>query len=246
MAHEINNPLGIIVQGVQNITRRLDPFMEPNIEAANRHELDLHRLARFLEERNIFRYLQGIRDAGERAAAIVANMLSFSRRSESTFSSNDLSAIASRALELAGKDFDLKKHYDFRKLIIVREYDLDLPLVPCVGTEIEQVILNLVRNAAQAMVRAGTENPTLTLRTKKVRNWAVIEVEDNGPGIPKKELSRIFEPFYTTKKVGEGTGLGLSVSYFIITNNHRGHLTVTSHEGRGARFVVTLPLREGE
>jgi PAS domain S-box-containing protein len=245
MAHEINNPLGIIVQGVQNITRRLDPFMEPNIEAANRHELDLHRLSMFLEERNIFRYLQGIRDAGERAAAIVANMLSFSRRSESTFSSNDLSAIASRALELAGKDFDLKKHYDFRKLSIVREYDPDLPLVPCVATEIEQVILNLVRNAAQAMARAGTENPTLTLRTKKVRNWAVIEVEDNGPGIPKKELSRIFEPFYTTKKVGEGTGLGLSVSYFIITNNHRGHLTVTSPEGRGARFVVTLPLRQG-
>lgn len=246
MAHEINNPLGIIVQGVQNIVRRLDPFMEPNIEAANRHELDLHRLSMFLEERNIFRYLQGIRDAGERAAAIVANMLSFSRRSESTFSSNDLSAIASRALELAGKDFDLKKHYDFRKLSIVREYDPDLPLVPCVGTEIEQVLLNLVRNAAQVMARAGTENPKLTLRTKKVRNWAVIEVEDNGPGIPKKDLSRIFEPFFTTKKVGEGTGLGLSVSYFIITNNHHGHLTVTSHEGRGARFVVTLPLREGE
>jgi PAS domain S-box-containing protein len=246
MAHEINNPLGIIVQGVQNITRRLDPSMEPNIEAANRHELDLHRLAMFLEERNIYRYLQGIRDAGERAAAIVASMLSFSRRSESTFSSNDLNAIASRALELAGKDFDLKKHYDFRKLSIVREYDPDLPLVPCVGTEIEQVLLNLVRNAAQVMARAGTENPKLTLRTKKVRNWAVIEVEDNGPGIPKKDLSRIFEPFFTTKKVGEGTGLGLSVSYFIITNNHHGHLTVTSHEGRGARFVVTLPLREGE
>lgn len=246
MAHEINNPLGIIVQGAQNITRRLDPSMKPNIEAAKRHGVDLHRVAMFLEERNIFRYLQGIRDAGERAAAIVASMLAFSRRSERTFSSNDLSAIASKALELAGKDFDLKKHYDFRRLNIVREYDPDLPLVPCVGTEIEQVLLNLVRNAAQAMARAGTENPVLTLRTKKMRDWAVIEVEDNGPGIPQKELSRIFEPFYTTKKVGEGTGLGLSVSYFIITNNHHGHLTVTSHEGRGTRFVVTLPLRQGE
>lgn len=244
MAHEINNPLGIIVQGVQNISRRLDPALEVNVEAAGRHGLDLHRLAMFLEERNIFRYLQGIRDAGERAAAIVANMLSFSRRSERTFSSNDLSAIASKALELAGKDFDLKKHYDFRRLNIVREYDPELPLVPCVGTEIEQVILNLVRNAAQAMARARTENPMLTLRTKKMRDWAVIEVEDNGPGIPEMELSRIFEPFYTTKKVGDGTGLGLSVSYFIITNNHHGHLTVASREGRGARFVITLPLRQ--
>ncbi|WP_143077851.1 PAS domain-containing sensor histidine kinase [Desulfomicrobium norvegicum] len=242
MAHEINNPLGIIVQGVQNTTRRLDPFLEPNIEVARRHELDLHRLAMFLEERNIFRYLKGIRDAGERAADIVSNMLSFSRNSERTFSSNDLSAIASKALELAGKDFDLKKHYDFRRLNIVREYDPALPLVPCVGTEIEQVILNLVRNAAQAMARAGTESPALTLRTKRMQDWAVIEVEDNGPGIPKDELARIFEPFYTTKKIGEGTGLGLSVSYFIITNNHHGHLSASSREGRGAKFVISLPL----
>jgi PAS domain S-box-containing protein len=244
MAHEINNPLGIIVQGVQNITRRLDPFLEPNIEVARRHELDLHRLAMFLEERNIFRYLKGIRDAGERAATIVSNMLSFSRNSERTFSSNDLSAIASKALELAGKDFDLKKHYDFRRLNTVREYDPALPLVPCVGTEIEQVLLNLVRNAAQAMARAETENPMLTLRTKRMQEWAVIEVEDNGPGIPKDDLARIFEPFYTTKKTGEGTGLGLSVSYFIITNNHHGHLSASSREGRGAKFVISLPLRQ--
>lgn len=243
MAHEINNPLGIIVQAAQNIVRRLDPSSGPNIEEARRHGLDLHSVAGFLEERNIFRYLQGIREAGERAAAIVADMLSFSRRSERTFSSNDISAIVSKSLDLAGKDFDLKKHYDFRRLNIVKEYDADLPLVPCVSTEIEQVLLNLVRNAAQAMARAGTQNPTLTLRTKKVQDWAVIEVEDNGPGIAKDDLARIFEPFYTTKKVGEGTGLGLSVSYFIITNNHHGHLTATSREGRGAKFVISLPLR---
>ena len=245
MAHEINNPLGIIVQAVQNTVRRLDPSMDSNIEAAKRHGVDLHSLGAFLEERNIFRYLQGIRDAGERAAAIVSGMLSFSQRSEQTFSSNDVNVIVSKSLELAGKDFDLKKHYDFRMLNIVREVDPDLPLVPCVGTEIEQVILNLVRNAAQAMARAGTKNPTLTLRTKRVRDWAVIEVEDNGPGIPQEDLSRIFEPFYTTKKVGEGTGLGLSVSYFIITNNHHGQLTVTSREDRGARFVISLPLSQG-
>lgn len=243
MAHEINNPLGIIVQAAQNIVRRLDPSSDPNIEAARRHGLDLHGLAGFLEERNIFRYLQGIREAGERAASIVADMLSFSRRSERTFSSNDLSAIVSKSLELAGKDFDLKKHYDFRRLNVVKEYDADVPLVSCVSTEIEQVLLNLVRNAAQAMARAGTQNPTLTLRTKRMQDWAVIEVEDNGPGIPKDDLSRIFEPFYTTKKVGEGTGLGLSVSYFIITNNHHGHLTAASREGRGAKFVISLPLR---
>lgn len=244
MAHEINNPLGIIVQAAQNAMRRLDPSVDSNVEAARLHGLDLHGMASFLEERNILRYLQGIRDAGERAAAIVADMLSFSRRSERTYSSNDLNVIVSKALDLAGKDYDLKKHYDFRKLNIVRDSDPALPPVPCVSTEIEQVILNLVRNAAQAMDRAGTENPTLTLRTKRVQDWAVIEVEDNGPGIPKENLARIFEPFYTTKKIGEGTGLGLSVSYFIITNNHHGHLTAASRKGRGAKFVISLPLRQ--
>jgi signal transduction histidine kinase len=84
MAHEINNPLGIIVQAVQNTVRRLDPSMDSNIEAAKRHGVDLHRQGAFLEERNIFRYLQGIRDAGERAAVIVSGMLSFSRRSPSS------------------------------------------------------------------------------------------------------------------------------------------------------------------
>lgn len=244
MAHEINNPLGIIVQAAQNAMRRLDPSVDSNVEAARLHGLDLFSMASFLEERNILRYLQGIRDAGERAAAIVADMLTFSRRSERTYSSNDVNAIVSKSLELAGKDYDLKKHYDFRKLNIVRDSDPALPLVPCVSTEIEQVILNLVRNAAQAMDRAGTENPTLTLRTKRMQDWAVIEVEDNGPGIPKDDLARIFEPFYTTKKLGEGTGLGLSVSYFIITNNHHGHLTASSREGRGAKFVISLPLRQ--
>jgi PAS domain S-box-containing protein len=244
MAHEINNPLGIIVQAAQNAMRRLDPSVDSNVEAARLHGLDLHDMASFLEERNILRYLQGIRDAGERAAAIVADMLSFSRRSERTYSSNDLNVIVSKALDLAGKDYDLKKHYDFRKFNIVRDSDPALPPVPCVSTEIEQVILNLVRNAAQAMDRAGTENPTLTLRTKRVQDWAVIEVEDNGPGIPKENLARIFEPFYTTKKIGEGTGLGLSVSYFIITNNHHGHLTAASRKGRGAKFVISLPLRQ--
>ena len=244
MAHEINNPLGIIVQAAQNAMRRLDPSVDSNVEAARLYGLDLHRMAAFLEERNILRYLQGIREAGDRAAAIVADMLSFSRRSERTYSSNDLNAIVSKSLELAGKDYDLKKHYDFRKLNIVRESDPALPPVPCVSTEIEQVILNLVRNAAQAMDRAGTENPTLTLRTKRMQDWAVIEVEDNGPGIPKDDLARIFEPFYTTKKIGEGTGLGLSVSYFIITNNHHGHLSASSREGRGAKFVISLPLRQ--
>jgi signal transduction histidine kinase len=92
------------------------------------------------------------------------------------------------------------------------------------------------------MAGAGTPNPAITLRTARVEDEALIEVEDNGPGIPAELLNRVFEPFYTTKKVGEGTGLGLSVSYFIITTTHRGKMSVDSWPGRGTRFSIRLPL----
>ncbi|MEJ2041253.1 MAG: ATP-binding protein, partial [Desulfosarcinaceae bacterium] len=138
----------------------------------------------------------------------------------------------------------LKKKFDFRHIRIERRYDPDMPQVPCAATEIEQVVLNLLRNAAQAMVEHGAcrESPAITLRLYKNDKMAVIEVQDNGPGLSEQAMKRVFEPFYTTKDVGVGTGLGLSVSYFIVTNNHNGTMEVRSEPGRGANFIVCLPL----
>jgi signal transduction histidine kinase len=104
------------------------------------------------------------------------------------------------------------------------------------------VILNLLKNAAQAMAEARTPAPAITLRTRHEAEHALIEVIDNGPGMDEKTLKRIFEPFFTTKEVGAGTGLGLSVSYFIITEQHNGRLSVMSKPGQGARFSIRLPL----
>ena len=117
-------------------------------------------------------------------------------------------------------------------------------MVCCVATEIEQVILNLLRNAAQAMSGGDLNGraPVITLRLYKQAEMAVIEVADNGPGMNAKALKRVFEPFYTTKDVGSGTGLGLSVSYFIVTNNHGGTMEAHSGPGNGATFIVRLPL----
>ena len=116
--------------------------------------------------------------------------------------------------------------------------------VSCSATEIEQVVLNLLRNAAQAMGSGGgaAGKPYITLRLYQEGGFAVMEIADNGPGIAEPELKRIFEPFFTTKGVGVGTGLGLSVSYFIITNNHNGSMTAESAPGRGANFIIRLPL----
>jgi signal transduction histidine kinase len=108
--------------------------------------------------------------------------------------------------------------------------------------ELEQVLLNLLKNAAQAMYDARIDRPQITLRTRQDNGHAVIEVEDTGPGIPEEVQKRIFEPFFTTKPVGIGTGLGLSVSYAIITNNHYGRLDVRSLPGEGTCFTIRLPL----
>ena len=242
MAHEINNPLGVIMQGSQNILRRIDPNMPQNREAAAAIDTDLNQINRYLAERGILHFLEGIREAGSRAAKIVTDMLSFSRRSESRFAPVDLEDMLETVLRLAASDYDLKKKYDFKRIDIERDYDPALRLVHCDKTEIEQVILNLLKNAAQAMAEEGVPTPTITLRTRREAEYALIEVIDNGPGMDEKTLKRIFEPFFTTKEVGAGTGLGLSVSYFIVTEQHNGRLAATSKPGQGAPFSIRLPL----
>ncbi len=242
MAHEINNPLGAILQGSQNILRRVAPNMPQNRAVADAIGIDLDLVYRYLEQRQILRFLEGIREAGARAAKIVADMLSFSRRSESRFAPVDLREMLETVLRLAASDYDLKKKYDFKRITIKRDYDPALRLVYCDKTEIEQVILNLLKNAAQAMAEESIPMPVITLHTRREAIYALIEVIDNGPGMDEKTLKRIFEPFFTTKEVGAGTGLGLSVSYFIITEQHNGRLSVMSKPGQGARFSIRLPL----
>ncbi|GFM36714.1 PAS domain-containing sensor histidine kinase [Desulfovibrio psychrotolerans] len=243
MAHEINNPLGGILQGYQNVHRRLDPELPANRTAAEQVGVSLDDVRKYLEERGILRFLSGIRECAERAARITSNMLDFSRRGESVYLAARLDELLDRALDLAMADYDLNKRYDFKSVTIVREYAEDMPPVHCVRTEIEQVALNLFKNAAQAMGDASPpiENPVITVRTMVQDDMAVFEVEDNGPGMPKTVARRVFEPFFTTKRAGEGTGLGLSVSYFIITNNHRGSVSLDTVPGRGTRFTIRLP-----
>ncbi len=242
MAHEINNPLGAILQGSQNILRRIGPDLSQNRSAADALGVDLNQLNRYLQERGILRFLEGIREAGTRAAKIVADMLSFSRRSESRFAPVDVEDMLETVLRLAASDYDLKKKYDFKRIRIERDYDPALRLLYCDKTEIEQVILNLLKNAAQAMAEEGAPAPAITLRTLREPEHALVEVIDNGPGMDDNTLKRIFEPFFTTKEVGAGTGLGLSVSYFIVTEQHNGRLSVASKPGQGTRFSIRLPL----
>ncbi len=243
MAHEINNPLGIIAQSAQNIQRRLDPELSANQAAAEQIHLDFEKLQQYLDTRQISGFINSIREATYRASKIITTMLAFSRKSESHIEYAELGQLFDQVLELAANDYDLKKNYDFKRFAITKELSPDIPKIPISVLEIEQVLLNLLKNAAQAMYEAGTRNPQITLRTRCEQDFAVIEIEDNGPGMPPEIRKRIFEPFYTTKETGKGTGLGLSVSYSIITNNHNGRLEVDSHPDSGTCFTIWLPLQ---
>jgi signal transduction histidine kinase len=246
MAHEINNPLSGILQSAQNISRRLDPALEINNAVAATFGTDLASIRGYLEARGIIRFIEGIRQSGERASTTVSDMLHFSRPSDARMAPTSLETLLDKTVALAAHDYDLRKKYDFREIEIARDFEADLPLVPCIATEIGQVILNLLRNASQALGLSlpAVRAPRITLRLRRDAAHMRIEVEDNGPGMDEETRKRVFEPFFTTKDVGVGTGLGLSVSYFIVTSHHQGTMTVESAPGQGARFTMRLPLAE--
>ncbi|MGH3694210.1 MAG: ATP-binding protein [Pseudonocardiaceae bacterium] len=122
---------------------------------------------------------------------------------------------------------------------VVKDYDRELPAIPAYPAELNQVWTNLIDNAADAMDGTGT----LTVRTARDGEFALVEIGDTGPGVPPEVAKRIFEPFFTTKPVGQGTGLGLDVSWRVVVNRHHGDLQLQSHPG-DTRFQVRLPLRE--
>jgi|GEM_PF-6951854 len=243
MAHEINNPLAGILQNLQVMRNRIMDHTERNTDAAVAAGTTLDAIQTYMEERGLINMMESISEAGRRAAKIVDNMLSFSRKDEAHYEPNDLKEIIERSLELASNDYNLKKRFDFRHIRINRELDSVEP-IPCEGSQIQQVLLNLLSNSAQAMAEQPEvegKEPEITVRLKAEKKTVLIEIEDNGPGMDAETRKRAFEPFFTTKDVGHGTGLGLSVSYFIITENHGGTMNLVSAPGRGTRFSIRIP-----
>jgi signal transduction histidine kinase len=170
-------------------------------------------------------------------------MLNFTRGNDTTKSVQKVTDLLERAIEQTTKDYDLKKHHNMGQIIISRDYAENLPDIYCTGGQLEQVFFNLLQNAAQAM--SGWEQITppaqIKIRVELKNQMIAISLCDNGPGIDAETQKRIFEPFFSTKKVGLGTGLGLSVAYFIIVENHGGLLWVESEPNQGSCFTILLP-----
>lgn len=247
MAHEINNPLSAIIQGVQNIERRLSPDMPQNQEAAQEFNINLIDMNHYLEQRRILHFLANIRSAGQRAAHIVTNMLQFSRQTNRNLSPESVSDLVTQAIEIVSSEQFLKLGESGPALDIIKNIEESSERVKCVRQEIEQVIINLMKNGAQAIEQRARKTTAgfqgrLQVRVQYDKQFCHIQVEDNGIGMDSDIKKRVFEPFFTTKDVGVGTGLGLSVSYFIITSHHNGTLEVSSTPGEGTTFSISLPL----
>jgi two-component system NtrC family sensor kinase len=214
--HEINNPLATISACVAAITGRLD-----DASGAERSAVE--------------EYLELIDKEVDRCTRIVDGLLDFSRPKGKAKGRVVLNAVVDETL------FLLKHHQRFKRLTVARELDLSLPATVGNAEQLTQVLMALMLNAVDAMEDRGK----LTVRTGRGPAWAnevVVEIEDNGVGIPRSEQSKIFEPFYTTKPPGRGTGLGLSICYGIV-EDHQGRIEVDSQPGRGSTFRVFLPVQ---
>ena len=246
MAHEINNPLAIILGNVQNITRQTAPGLETNDLIAKECGTSMDVIHSYMEKRGVSRKIESIFEAGVRSAKIVSNMLSFSRKSDKIKGCHSLPELLNMTVDLVSSSYSLKEKYDFKQIEIVREFEAGVPDIWCESNEIQQVFLNLIRNGAEALQAKSYEScgPRMVLRVKQAGELVRVEIEDNGPGMEESVSKRIFEPFYTTKEVGKGTGLGLSVSYFIVTEHHGGTMEVDSMPGEWTRFIIQLPIEE--
>jgi two-component system, NtrC family, sensor kinase len=214
--HEINNPLATISACVAAISGRLDA-----LKPAERTRVD--------------EYLEIIDKEVDRCTRIVDGLLDFSRPKGKAKGKVVLNAVVEETL------FLLKHHQRFKRLTVVRELDSSIPPTSGNAEQLTQVLMALMLNAVDAM---DERRGRLTVRTGRNPHHAdevVVEVEDNGVGIPRADQSKIFEPFYTTKPPGRGTGLGLSICYGIV-EDHRGRIEVESQPGRGSIFRVFLPV----
>jgi signal transduction histidine kinase len=171
-----------------------------------------------------------IGDSTERISALVGAAKQYSQLDRSPYQVVDVHELLDSTLMMLGAKIG-------PDITVVKNYDRGLPEIPCYPGELNQVWTNLIDNAVSAMGGAGT----LTVTTSRDRDFLAVEIGDTGPGVPAEIRDRIFEPFFTTKPVGEGTGLGLDISWRIIVNSHHGDLKVESVPG-DTRFRVRLPL----
>jgi signal transduction histidine kinase/ligand-binding sensor domain-containing protein len=237
IAHEIQNPLNF-VNNFSEVNTELISELKEELEKGDLEEVKAIADDIAGNEAKIIHH-------GKRADSIVKSMLQHSRSSSNQKAPTDINALADEYLRLSyhglrAKDKTFNANFN-------ADFDEHLPKINVVSQDIGRVLLNLFNNAFYAVsseasaTEDGSYKPTVTVSTKKLDDKIEISVKDNGNGIPEKVKDKIFQPFFTTKPTGEGTGLGLSLSYDIVTKGHGGDLRVETEEGVGTEFIISIP-----
>ncbi|MEG4422571.1 ATP-binding protein [Microcoleus sp. D3_18_C1] len=258
IAHEINNPVNFIHGNLthldeytQNLLQMIElyqqrhPSNDPDVQAMA-EEIDLE----FLTE-DIQKIISSIRVGTERIRGIVVSLRNFSRMDEADFKDVDIhEGIESTLLILQHR---LKDKPECPGVVTIKDYGT-LPKVECYPGQLNQVFMNILVNALDALDEMNTKRSyqelkdtpnQITIRTSAIDNqWVEVAIADNGIGMLDPVKQRIFDPFFTTKAIGKGTGLGMSISYQIITEKHRGKIKCFSTPGSGTKFVIQIPIRQ--
>jgi len=247
VAHEINNPIGYVNSNISSLQLYINQLfnlialyneaeddIKVNVELTDKinalkKEIELDFLVNDISDL-MTESIDGI----TRVKKIVQSLKDFSHVDQViSWQLADLHAGLDSTLNVANSELKYTAE-------IVKNYG-DIPLIECVMSQLNQVFLNIFVNAAHAI----TEKGIITISTVKKGDNVILEIADNGNGIPEKIRKRIFDPFFTTKPVGKGTGLGLSLSFGIVTT-HNGNIEVESIEGKGTKFIITLPITQPE
>ena len=240
IAHEIQNPLNF-VNNFSEVSNELIEELKSE-KSKVKGERDQQVEDDLLND--IAQNLEKIKHHGKRADAIVKNMLQHSQHSSGVKEPTDINKLSDEYLKLAYNGVR-SKDQDFNATLITG-FDQSLKKIDILPQEIGRVLLNLYNNAFYAIIEKQKQNttgyePTVIINTKKVIDKVVIRIKDNGPGIPQNIVDKIFQPFFTTKPTGSGTGLGLSLAYDIV-KAHGGELKVETREGEGSEFIIHLPI----
>jgi len=237
IAHEIQNPLNF-VNNFSDVNKELLTELKQELAAKNYEEVDAIA-------DDVIGNEEKINHHGKRADAIVKGMLQHSQSGSGAKESTNINSLADEYMRLAYHGLRAKdKNFNAE---MVTHFDADLPKINVIGQDIGRVMLNLFNNAFYAVNKkqktvGANYKPEVIVSTSNGNNQIIIKVKDNGIGIPDAIKEKIMQPFFTTKPTGEGTGLGLSLTYDMVVKGHGGSIKVQSIEGEGSEFIIQLPI----
>ena len=251
IAHEINNPVNFIhgnIRHLHNYVINLLEFVELSQECSERVNSDLQSKAEEIDlefiKIDLPKVIKSMEVGTHRIREIVLSLRNFSHIDQSELKAIDIHQGIEDTLLILGHRIKPQKNSNFPRIQIVKHYG-DLPLVNCYAGQLNQVFVNILVNAIDAIEESASSDlqPCISIQTQVIDdNYVEIAIADNGSGIPEAIQQQIFNPFFTTKPVGKGTGMGMAISYQIITEKHKGRLTCVSSLGKGTEFIIHIPI----